>query len=297
MSLLRDIQNSAVDANEPIASLLRKCKILAVRLGNSNLKNWVENELNGYQPAQNIPEYRVYTVGCKGYFAGAFGRAMKNGDIPKSVVPEEIREQLFTAYLAQPVSSIESLIKESGGGTVQEPWPSDVTAILGQQMYQGMNCLQAWKVIPVNGLVGTLDIIRNKVLNFALEIEAENPSAGDAPINSNPIPEEKVSQIFNTYISGHVQNVSTGGKNITQNAKIKSNPELFEKLIDALVTANADSEVTDNLTETVEEMRSTAGTKEFMNHYHNFMSILADNMQVYGPIVAPFLPALASILP
>lgn len=297
MTLLREIQNSAVDANEPIASLLRKCKILAVRLGNSDLKNWVEYELNGYHSTQNIPEYRVYQVGCKGYFSGAFGRAMKNADIPKSVVPEEVREQLFTAYLAQPVSSIESLISESSGGTVQEPWPSDVTAILEQQIYQDMNCLQAWKVIPVNGLVGALDIIRNKVLNFVLEIEVENPDAGDAPINSTPIPEEKVDQIFNTYISGNVQNVSAGGKDITQNAKIESNPEVFEKLVYALVSANADNKVTGDLTETVEEMRSTAGTKEFLSHYHNFMSILANNMQVYGPIVAPFLPALVSILP
>jgi hypothetical protein len=161
-------------------------------------------------------------------------------------------------------------------------------------MYQDMNCLQAWKVIPVNALVGTPNIIRNKVLNFALEIKVENPEAGDAPINSIPILEDKVNHIFNTYISGHVQNVSTGGKNIIQNAKIESNPE---KLIDALVNANADSEVTKNLTGTVEEMMSTVGTKEFVSHYHNFMSIMADNIQVYGSIVAPFLPALTSYFP
>lgn len=295
MTLLRDIQNSVTDANEPIASLLRKCKILAVRLGNSNLKNWVECELNGYHSTQDLPRYRVYRVECKGNFVGAFGSTMKNANIPTSAVPEKVREQLFTAYLAQPISAIESLIQESSGGTVQEPWPSDVTAILGQTIYQEMNCLQAWKVIPVNVLVGSLDIIRNKVLDFVLEIEIENPDAGDALINSTPVPEEKVNQIFNTHISGSVQNVSTGGKNVTQNVKIESNPEVFEKLIDALVSANVNTKVTKDLTETVEEMRSTAGTKEFVSHYHNFISILADNMQVYGPIVAPFLPALALI--
>ena len=54
MSLLREIQDSAVDAREPIGALLRKCKILAVRLGSSEFKSWVENELNGYPEKSEI---------------------------------------------------------------------------------------------------------------------------------------------------------------------------------------------------------------------------------------------------
>ncbi len=55
MSLLRDIQNSAIDANEPIGALLRKCKVLAVQLGSAEFKDWVENELNGYVSKGSIP--------------------------------------------------------------------------------------------------------------------------------------------------------------------------------------------------------------------------------------------------
>jgi hypothetical protein len=48
MSLLREIQNAAVDKNTDVCTLLRQCKILAARLGNEVFKRWVENELNGY---------------------------------------------------------------------------------------------------------------------------------------------------------------------------------------------------------------------------------------------------------
>lgn len=293
MSLLRDIQNSAVDANEPIGTILRKCKILAARLGNSEFKAWVENELNGYYKKELIPEYRTLGVACKGHFSGGFGSSMNNAEIPMRCIPKEFRDALSTTYLAQPVSSIESLVSESDSGSVQEPWPSDVTAHFGLNIYQGMNCLQAWKVIPVNSLVGILDMIRNRVLNFVLELEAEAPDAGDAPLNSRPVAQEKVQQIFHTYISGNVQNVATGSSDFEQNATISENSELFNKLLEALSNVGA----TEEITGVVEDMRDSRDASSFSSHYKKFMAILADHMQVYGPVVAPFLPALAVMMP
>ncbi|WP_339145215.1 hypothetical protein [Pseudoalteromonas galatheae] len=297
MSLLRDIQGSAVDANEPIGTLLRKCKILAVRLGSSELKSWVECELNGYSERDDLPEYRIMSVGCKGHFSGGFGSSMSNAEIPSRCIPKDFREGLFTSYLAQPISSIESLIKDSDGGTVQEPWPADVTAHFGMKMYQGYNCMQAWKVIPVNALVGILDMIRNKVLNFVLEIESEDPQAGDAPINSQPVAEEKVQQVFHTYITGNVQNVATGSTNVSQHAVSNEQNEMFNELLHALITTQGTKESKEQIMGTVEEMRDTQGTASFKENYNRFMSVLADHFQVYGPVVAPFLPALAAIVP
>lgn len=297
MSLLREIQDSAVDAREPIGTLLRKCKILAVRLGSNEFKSWVENELNGYSERSEIPEYRIMKVGCKGHFSGGFGSGIKNADIPSRCISEKFRDGLFTSYLAQPISSIESLIEASDGGTVQQPWPADVTAHFGTNIYQGMNCMQAWKVIPVNALVGILDKIRNNVLNFVLEIESEAPEAGEAPINSQPVDQEKVQQIFHTYITGNVQNVATGSNNVTQHATTNENNEVFNELLHALMKTNDAMESKRKITGTVENMRDTQGTDNYKTHYNNFMSFLANHMQVYGPVVAPFLPVLAAIMP
>jgi hypothetical protein len=62
MSLLREIQEAAIDAKLPLATLLRKCKVLGARLGNGDFKEWVENELNGYTSTDDLPEYRVLLV-------------------------------------------------------------------------------------------------------------------------------------------------------------------------------------------------------------------------------------------
>ncbi len=155
--------------------------------------------------------------------------------------------------------------------------------------------MQAWKVVPLGAVIGALDAIRNRILNFVLEIEAEDPTAGEASLNSTPVSQEKVEQIFHMHIAGNVQNLATGSHTFEQNASINdANAEMFSQLLDAIKTVD-DSSITSPLESIVEEMRSTHGTESFKDNYQKFMSVLADHMQVLGPVVAPFLPALASL--
>tara|TARA_R110002012_G_scaffold83884_1_gene210677 strand:- start:2863 stop:3756 length:894 start_codon:yes stop_codon:yes gene_type:complete len=297
MSLLREIQDAAIDSNTELAALLRKCKVLAARLGNPEFKKWVENELSGYVEIENLPDYRILTVNSKGNFSGPFQSGLRNADIPLMCIDEGFRQHLVYSYLSHGVASMESLVRDASGGTLQEPWNPDLVAIVGRGIYQGMNCMQAWKVIPVAGIVATLDAIRNRILNFVLEIEAEFPDAGEAPVNSNPLPQEKVHQIFNTYISGNVQNVATGSSDFEQHAiNNELAPEIFSQLLAALEAVRGKSAY-ETAKGSVVGMQESYGTDDFKSKYQNFMSALADHMQVLGPVVAPYLKALAALAP
>lgn len=297
MSLLREIQDAAIDSNTELAVLLRKCKVLAARLGNPEFKQWVDSELSGYDDVESLPEYRILRVNSKGHFSGPFQSGLRNADIPLGCIEEDFRGDLSHSYLLQPIAALESLVEKASGGALQEPWSPDLVAYVGQNIYQGMNCMQAWKVIPVSSIVAALDAVRNRVLSFVLEIEAESPDAGEAPINSSPISQEKIHQIFNTYITGNIQNLATGSSNVNQNAVENSaNEKIFVDLLNALHKAEGDKQVIVDLVKTVEEMRANQGDKNFKEHYHRFMSILSDHMQVLGPVVAPFLPALVTIM-
>ena len=92
MSLLREIQYTAIDSNAELTTLLRKCKVLAARLGNAEFKQWVESELSGYNSKEELPDYRVLHVNSKGHFSGLFGSGLRNADIPMFSIPEELRE-------------------------------------------------------------------------------------------------------------------------------------------------------------------------------------------------------------
>ncbi len=295
MSLLRDIQDAAVDSEVDLASLLRKCKVLAARLSNDEFKKWVDNELSGYEDKDSLPDYRILHVHSKGHFSGPFSSGLRNANIPITCMPEKLREGLSNSYVLQPVAGLEALVEGDSGGSAQEAWSPDIVAHYGDKIYEGMNCMQAWKIIPLNAVVAILDIVRNRVLNFVLEIETEAPNAGEAPINSNPLPQEKVQQIFNTYISGDVQNVATGSSDFEQHAINVEIPEVFDQLLEAIMSS--ESEDIDNVTASVQEMKDSYGTASFKDRYQSFMAIMANHMTVLGPVVMPFLPALAALIP
>jgi hypothetical protein len=297
MSLLREIQAAAVDSSVPLSTLLRKCKVLAARLGNPEFKQWIDAELNGYASKDALPPYRVLNTHSKGHFSGPFQSGLRNADIPLLCVPEEWRESMGHCYLMQPIAALESLAANSDGDTAQEPWNPDLVAYVGGKIYQGMNCMQAWKVIPINSLVAALDTVRTRVLNFVLEIEVEAPDAGEAPVNSNPVPQEKVHQIFNTYISGNVQNLATASTDVRQYAKvIEGNAKLFDDILKALSKSGADRKAIAQASETVRDMQAAESGDNFKKSYLQFMSILADHVQVLGPVLAPYLPALSALL-
>jgi len=300
MSLLRQIQDAAIDSKADVASLLRRCKVLAARLSSNEFKQWVESELSGYDSIEALPDYRIVQVNSKGHFSGMFGSGLRNANIPIFCIPEELRKGLECSYFTMPVAAMESLIQDSSEGTLQEPWNPDLVAIVGGNIYQNMNCMQAWKVIPTASLVAALDAVRTRILNFVLEIEATDPTAGEAQLNSNPIPQEKIHQIFNTYVTGNIQNLATGNAGaVSQEA---SSSELsgigaLNDLLAAVQKSGLPSDVRPEIEGSIIGMRSTLGERGFKEHYHKFMGSLADHMQVLGPVVAPFLPALSALLP
>lgn len=223
MSLLRDIQNSAIDSKNDISTLLRQCKVLAARLSSNELGEWADQELNGYKDVKNLPNYRIINTELKGNFSGAFGRALNNAPIPLSCFDKKFRDDLSKAYGTQPISSYEALIKSSKGDNFIEQIPADLVAYYSQKIYQGMVCLSAWKEIPYGSIVSLVDVVRNKILDFALKIETEIPEAKEIEnISKNSVSsiKEKVSQAFHTTIYGNVGNIADGNTNVSQSATI-----------------------------------------------------------------------------
>lgn len=297
MTLLRQIQDAAIDSSTSLPTLLRKCKVLSSRLGSDEFKRWIDCELSGYPDSNDLPDYRVLDVTSKGHFIGPYGHELRNTDIPTFNIPEEIRETMERCYLTQPVAALEMLVSGSVKDNLEEPWNPNLVAYLGKKIYTSMKCMQAWKVIPRSGVVAAIDAVRTRVLNFVLEIEAQNPSAGEAAPNTNPVPMEKVSQIFTTFITGNVQNLAPGSSNVSQTATYtdQTNQEVLQKLAEAVTSAALPRETVESALSVIEGMKDSLGTPSFKQRYHAFMSVLADHMQVLGPVVAPFLPALSTL--
>jgi len=221
MSLIHDIQAAAISQHADIPTLLRMCKLLAARISHQPFAEWVDHELNGYPNVDELPDYRVARVDSYGSFIGSFSRADKL-QIPVSVLPKELQERYRYAYMGSSISAYTSLVSGDKTESVQEPWPIALAVHNASKLTPDMQCVSAWKEIPIGAIVRLLDSVKTRVLGFAIDLEREAPDAGELPIGSQPpLSNEKMTQIFNTNITGNVGNVANAGTGFSQSAVVQ----------------------------------------------------------------------------
>jgi hypothetical protein len=113
-----------------------------------------------------------------------------------------------------------------------------------------------------------------------------------APVHSAPSAPTNV-----TYnVSGTNFRVNINSVDSSVNVVNEAPPEVFQKILATLDKSEADSDLVSRMETAVLEMQNSCHTKGFAESYKAFMAILADHIQVFGPLVAPYLPALAKLL-
>jgi len=215
MSLLREIQENTCNTTVKLSDVLRKCKILAARLNYDPLKKWIDKELKGYAKEDNLPAYRIFRgIELAGDFINHYGMG-KNARISSFSIPEKYRELLTTLYWYQSIAFIESLILKAEAHTLPLFIPQDFLTLLKLEIEELETFISIHRVVSVHQLAFIVDTVKNLVVEFSIEIERENPNAGEAGLGINPIPEPIVSQIFKSCI---LQNYL-----IEKNARISAN--------------------------------------------------------------------------
>lgn len=225
MSLLREIQDLATSDCD-MANLLRKCKILAAGLGSRTFSQWLEWELNGYPEEQTLPEYRFFNALTFASFMNSGWRADRQ-PILWEILPEQARNALQRVEFRDGVAKAATMGK---GGVIPRP---DVAIRLEGKMFPEMNCVSAWQEIAPQELEQLRSAIKNRVLDFILKIEAENPDAGEAVIGSKPIPPNKLQPLVN-YFFGNVGNVAQHSENVSQIANFGLDVAELARLVEEL---------------------------------------------------------------
>jgi len=219
MPLIRDIQAATISKDTDVPTLLRMCKLLAARLGNEQFAQWVEHELNGYPDIQSLPEYRKVNVRSYGSFHSQFKQAPRL-QIPISVLPEKLRDTYGNAYMVRGVSAYMNLVRADKNETLVEDWPMELAVHFASKVAVDMQCISAWKEIPVGAIFTLLDSVKTRILGFVIDLERESSDAGDSPIGSHTVSQEKLTQIFNTNITGPVGNLSNASSSFWQAANL-----------------------------------------------------------------------------
>src|SRR6266699_1825194 len=213
MKSVDEIVSTAVDSSQSITTLLRQCMVLAYELKNEKLKQWVERELNGYGQGEEVPEYRRVPITAKGTFHGGFGASIENRPLPSLILDEQHRRWAETAMLTQPVAVYDS----SGGKNALIYWPTNLVTFYQTKFIEGYALVSAWQEIPGGAFVSLIDVVRNRILKFALEIREELGVVGDRPAS---VPSEKVDAAVTNFIFGGTNVIAGVAQNFAQIASI-----------------------------------------------------------------------------
>lgn len=216
MTIFTELQADIV-GTITLSTVLRKAKVLAYRLQNTDFKNWVDFELDGYYGhADQLPEYRAFQTASFGTFRN-MAWMQKNVPIPMEMLPEDIQEYVATVRMFQGVRELESMIESmdrEGTDHMQDLWPAGSERLLGAD--GGYHCISAWRLLPRSRIAQILDTVRTRLLTFSLELGERYPKAAalDFTAASENPPADQVRYVFHTYI--------TGPANITQGAPMNT---------------------------------------------------------------------------
>lgn len=195
-TLLRRIQDAATDPTSDLPSLLRLCMMLASRLRNETLKTWADAELNGYGE-KTLPDYRVIPAFSKLSIRNQF-QGSGQIQIPRIVIEEvlgaEIAEKLSCARVTQSIAEI-SGFASTDSGSIGIVWPHEMVMLVAPHVSE-WEAIGAKIDLPRQKLLGILDIVRTRVLKFALELEEQDPTLGEATAPTGAVA-ERIQQIVN----------------------------------------------------------------------------------------------------
>lgn len=211
------LQDDIVHSRQPISEVLRKAKILATLLGNSEFRSWIDAETRGYRNTGDRPDYRTFRPLHLGTFVDPLRRVTRNVPIVVPLLPKDLQGFAAVMTLPQSVKEIEAILAQSENFSV--PWPAEAVtlACIHFEEKNGSTLLEAWRPLTKPQLEDVLDQVRNRLLDFLLELQQIDPNVMTSEAAIRAISSDAVQNVFNTTILGN-KNTVAAGTHFTQTA-------------------------------------------------------------------------------
>lgn len=167
-SPVHELQLAAKSNSTSIAELLRMCKIVAVKLRLSRVDDWVEQELNGYEDASSLPSYRK--LACRIRVKNPVTQAF----MPVTILDPEMADHFSRARVVQSVASLQEFLAQ-GTPSAHLPLSNEERRILAESLEDPHDVEWFHPVLEMHPsqLAGILDAVRNRVLDWSLNLEQE----------------------------------------------------------------------------------------------------------------------------
>ena len=214
MSLLDEISSDLVNESADLSNTLRKAKMLSRAIGLLEFREWIDFELGGYPQLDKVPKYRQFKPTNVGTFYGPFGSMIKNYVLPTYNLPPEVKEFADNLVFFEGIGELEALAAQAPDSH-QVKWPQEMIILSRDSlsMTGNMVLVDAHQPIPSHLISGILDQVKNKLLDFVLDLQESNITSED--LSNHTVKPEIARSIFINNIYGS-RNVVASGTHVNQ---------------------------------------------------------------------------------
>ena len=212
--ILKELANNQVSIEVALSRLL----IIATDIGNIELFEWANNELNGYENFNELPEYRKINAPLIRYTGINGSFKVTNQPMPLTWFTQKTRDSLNPVGIFECIATIESILNEKE----IQPRVRDLTFLAGEiHDRMSVSCFKISQVIDGSYYREILNKIRGKLLNIFIELDRAFGNLDDLDVDSSD--EGKVAQINQKIIALIDKSIKIGDGNQIEKSKIIGN--------------------------------------------------------------------------
>lgn len=193
--------------NVSLENALERLLIITNELEDPKVKNWILNEIQGYDKKTNLPNYRKnQSMNIK--YDGINGNLqMKNAPLPITHFPKEVQDQISEVSIIEGISVVEKIIKNNFKSTY------DLT-VYAPLVYRetGIECLSITHYLSMTLYEKVYSEVRIKVIQILLDLEKEFGNLDNLDINMDGLSDEKIEDVNN-----NISSIISDGKEIKVN--------------------------------------------------------------------------------
>ncbi len=208
MKIIDELIDDLAKEKCSLTQALTRAKILAHKLKNKELKEWIDGELSGY--IDKVPDYRILPCQVIGSIGSRFGRVDAT-PIPLISLKKEDAEAMRSMEIIQSVASLEAFIK-TDSNEMTSPIPPELYGLMSRNYVGGNTVIFAQRVFNRSQIIQIVTVVKSRLLEFLLELNSE---IGDIE-NVEELTDAKVKDIVHNTINfyGDNTNFQQGNSNV-----------------------------------------------------------------------------------
>lgn len=159
--IVLELQQEAISKESDILNLLRKAYLVARKLKLNEFENWINNELNGYEAMDKLPDYRKVRGEVKAWNP-------YQGWIPVILENDEMDKAISEYLVPDSIPNIKNIYDNSSNGRAVLQFGASMNQFLAK------SCDFTTKyalMIGVNQIYNIMEKVRNIVLDWSITLE------------------------------------------------------------------------------------------------------------------------------